>query len=339
MKRSISAFRKHEEPATPNGGLRTSVDRVLLFPSQPQLVLQSRHDFTRTMIIKPSNLVASQPSCAAAALHQRIVDVEVLLDRARDQLMQLWRGQRGGLDFFPAASPDSGTTRPAATGFGDDARLSSSSPDSPPSPLPLWLASRHSSIRCSALATRASSFSGTSGAAFDKIVIMLECTYPLDAPASRTATPPGPCPPSRVRACTRHLTASITSGPFSPSRTSIVVQAVVGQLGAPAIHAHERILGMSAHVPSIPAVARRCRGSMCSRGPPADSVRRGCAIPGENSWDGPSRRRPRPRCAAAAHRIRPASPTPVRWRVRNLIALGTPAALRRARSFVHSSGR
>src|SRR5205823_3023604 len=88
---------------------------ILLFPSQPQLVLQSRHDFTRTMVIKPSDLVAAQPSCTAAASHQRIVDVEVLLDRARDQLMQLWRGQGSGLDFFPAASPDSGTTRPAAT--------------------------------------------------------------------------------------------------------------------------------------------------------------------------------------------------------------------------------
>src|SRR5579862_7504752 len=93
------------------------------------------------MVIEPSNLVAAQPSCAAAALHQRIVDVEVRLDRAGDQLMQLGRGQRGGLDFFPAASPDSGTTRPAATGFGDDATRPSSSPDSPPSPPRPWLAS------------------------------------------------------------------------------------------------------------------------------------------------------------------------------------------------------
>src|SRR5271168_4605214 len=93
------------------------------------------------MVIKPSDLVPLQPPCTAAALHQRIVDIEIILDRTRDQLMQLGRGQCGGLDFFPAASPDSGTTRPAAPGFGDDAIRSSSSPDSPPGPPPLWLSS------------------------------------------------------------------------------------------------------------------------------------------------------------------------------------------------------
>src|SRR3954463_7115863 len=83
----------------------------LLFRSKPQLVLQPRHDLTRTMMIKPSILVASQPARAAAPLHRRMVDVEVLLDRTGDQLPQLRTCQRGSLYFPPAASPDSGTTR------------------------------------------------------------------------------------------------------------------------------------------------------------------------------------------------------------------------------------
>ena len=52
--------------------------------------------------------------------------------------------------------------------------------------------------------------------------------HPLDAPASRTAAPRDLFHLCSVRAWTRHFTASITSGPFSPSRTSILVQASSG---------------------------------------------------------------------------------------------------------------
>src|SRR4051794_262682 len=95
----------------------------------------------RTIEIKPRALVAAQPPGTAAALDRRIVDVQVLLDRSREQLAQLRTRQRGGPDFFPAASPLSGTTRPAAPGLGDDANRPSSSPDSPPSPTHSWRAS------------------------------------------------------------------------------------------------------------------------------------------------------------------------------------------------------
>src|SRR4051794_37544520 len=58
----------------------------------------------------------------------------MILDHARDEILKLRQRQRRGPDFFPAASPGSGTTRPAATGSDDDARKSSSDPDSRPSP-------------------------------------------------------------------------------------------------------------------------------------------------------------------------------------------------------------
>src|SRR3954451_9464598 len=90
------------------------------------------------MMIKPSILVAPQPARAAAPLHRRMVDVEVLLDRTGDQSPQLRTCQRGGLYFSPAASPDSGTTRQEGPGFDHDARLSSSSPGSPPGQLLPW---------------------------------------------------------------------------------------------------------------------------------------------------------------------------------------------------------
>src|SRR3954447_11998890 len=61
----------------------------LLFPLQLQLILQSWHDFMRTIEIKPRALVAAQPPGTAAALVRRIVDVKVLLDRSREQLAQL----------------------------------------------------------------------------------------------------------------------------------------------------------------------------------------------------------------------------------------------------------
>src|SRR4051812_41380128 len=57
----------------------------LLYLSQPQLVLQSRHDLTRMMIIKSSEFVAAQPSRASPALDRGDVDLESLLDHAGDQ--------------------------------------------------------------------------------------------------------------------------------------------------------------------------------------------------------------------------------------------------------------
>src|SRR5512135_2411162 len=101
---------------------------------QSQLILQSWHDFTRSVVVQPGRLVSAEPAGAPATASRRMVDAEVLLDRSRDQLPQLRIRQRGGLDFFPAASPDSGTTRPAATGSGDDARQSRSAPDNRPNP-------------------------------------------------------------------------------------------------------------------------------------------------------------------------------------------------------------
>src|SRR4051794_31127589 len=119
---------------------RRAMPLILLFRLQLQLVLQSRHDLTRAMVIEPRGLVAAQPPGTPTALDRRIVDAQVLLDRSREQLTQLRQRQRGGPDFFPAASPDSGTTRPAAPGLGGDATRASSSPDSPPSPTRSWLA-------------------------------------------------------------------------------------------------------------------------------------------------------------------------------------------------------
>src|SRR5512135_2821682 len=92
------------------------------------------------MMIKPRQLVPFQPARAAAALNDRMVDVEVLLDRTRDQLPQARGGQHGGPDFSPAASPGSGTTRRAAPGFDDGARRPRSSPGSPPGPPRPWRA-------------------------------------------------------------------------------------------------------------------------------------------------------------------------------------------------------
>ena len=52
-----------------------------------------------------------------------------------------------------------------------------------------------------------------------QIVIMLERPVRLPFPRNEQHLS-GPEPPVSVRACTRHLTASTISGPFSPSRTS-----------------------------------------------------------------------------------------------------------------------
>src|SRR5512144_575777 len=87
---------------------------VLLYPLRPQLIFQSWHDLTRTMVIEPGLLVAAQPAGAAAAQRGRRVRVEMGLDQPGDQLPQLWCRQRGSPAFSPAASPSSGTTRPAA---------------------------------------------------------------------------------------------------------------------------------------------------------------------------------------------------------------------------------
>src|SRR6516164_5494128 len=90
------------------------------------------------MMIEPGLLVATQPTRTAATPGSQQVGPQIFFDLSGDQLAQLRDGQRGGPDFFPAASPDSGTTRPAATNFDDDARPSSSAPDSRPSPPPPW---------------------------------------------------------------------------------------------------------------------------------------------------------------------------------------------------------
>src|SRR4051812_38098657 len=65
-----------------------------------------------------------------------MIDAEVTFDHPRHEIVKLRNRQRGGPDFFPAASPRSGTTRPAAPGSDDDATRSSSDPDSRPSPPP-----------------------------------------------------------------------------------------------------------------------------------------------------------------------------------------------------------
>ena len=104
------------------------------------MILQSGHDFTRSMAVQPSLFVSTQPACAAAAERGRGVGVEMHLDQTRDQVAQLWRRQRRGPDFFPAASPDSGTTRPAATGSDGGATPANSSPGSPPTPPRPWRA-------------------------------------------------------------------------------------------------------------------------------------------------------------------------------------------------------
>ncbi len=73
------------------------------------------------MVIEPGLLVATQPAGASTTEHRGNVYPEVFLDQARKQLPQLRRRQRRGPDFSPAASPDSGTTRPTATGSDDGA--------------------------------------------------------------------------------------------------------------------------------------------------------------------------------------------------------------------------
>src|SRR6266446_2750630 len=114
-------------------------DTVELYPLQPQPILQWWQDVTRMMVIEPSELAPFLPARAAPFLHRRLVDLQVLFDHACDQLPEPRCAQYRGLDFFPAASPDSGTTRPSAPGSGDDARQSSSAPDSPPDQPPPWL--------------------------------------------------------------------------------------------------------------------------------------------------------------------------------------------------------
>lgn len=72
-------------------------------------------------MIEPGLLVATQPAAASTTECGWDVHRKVILDQAREQLPQLRCRQRGGPDFFPAASPGSGTTRPKATGSDDDA--------------------------------------------------------------------------------------------------------------------------------------------------------------------------------------------------------------------------
>src|SRR5438270_13874209 len=90
--------------------------------------------------MEPCLFVPYQPTCAAASDQDWIVDIETFLDGTGDQLPQLRGRQSGGPDFFPAASPGSGTTRQAATGSGGDATLSISLPGSRPTPPHSWRA-------------------------------------------------------------------------------------------------------------------------------------------------------------------------------------------------------
>src|ERR1700729_2141355 len=86
------------------------------------------------MVIQPGLLDTSQPACAPTTQRPRLVHPEMLFDQARQQLPQLRHRQRRGPDFSPVAPPDSGTTRPAATGPDGGASPASSSPGSRPPP-------------------------------------------------------------------------------------------------------------------------------------------------------------------------------------------------------------
>jgi hypothetical protein len=44
-----------------------SVALILLYPLRPELVLQSGHNFTRSMVVQPSLFDSAQPACASAA--------------------------------------------------------------------------------------------------------------------------------------------------------------------------------------------------------------------------------------------------------------------------------
>ena len=80
------------------------------------------------MVIEPSVLAPYLPTRAAPFLLFWVVDLQVFFDHARDQFPEARCGQHRGPDFSPAASPDSGTTRPAAPSAGGDATPASSSP-------------------------------------------------------------------------------------------------------------------------------------------------------------------------------------------------------------------
>src|SRR5512135_120859 len=286
---------------------RSSISTVSL---QSQLILQSWHDLTRSVMVQPGCLVPTKPAGAPATALCRMVDAEVLLDRSRDQLLQLGVRQGGGPDFFPAAPPDSGTTRPTATGSGGGARRSSSAPGNRPGPPPPWPAGNI--LRSGAPpwtpgpVLRAGSPGGHS------INSSQTCmSGSLDARGSRTATPPAPCPPSPSAP---GRDASTPRSPADPSRRrgprSWSRRRPRPPRGGDPVARTGSWDGGRA--PRIPVVPRRGRGPACSTAPPASNARRAPAISGENPTTGPSHHPPRSKRAAAVNLARRASPTPGR---------------------------
>ena len=148
----------------------------------------------------------------------------------------------------------------------------------------------------------------------------------------------GPVPPVGVRAGTRRMVMSNSSGPGSPSRTSSVVHAVSGS------DRHHR--------------STRCRGVFGGR-PCPESSGGGTSASRNSVFDGIASRSRSSRVRNAARNgpQRPISSSPVTppcgsnaplsssisracsCRVWNFTSSGTPATRHRARSFVHSLGR
>jgi hypothetical protein len=60
---------------------------VLLYPLCPQVVLQWRQEITHAMMIQPGDLIASQPASAEATEERRMIDVQMMLDQTREELM------------------------------------------------------------------------------------------------------------------------------------------------------------------------------------------------------------------------------------------------------------
>jgi hypothetical protein len=81
-------------------------------------------------------------------------------------------------------------------------------------------------MRCSALATRANGSRGVPGAAWDRETSPCTTCWVSRSRSRRTThSSSSPCGRRGVRAPTRRLTTSTTSGPVEPSRTSIRFQA------------------------------------------------------------------------------------------------------------------
>ncbi len=198
--------------------------------------------------------------------------------------------------------------------------------------------SKHSSIRCSALATRANSANGVTAARHS----------PGSNPSCRSC-------PTCMRSCdeqqfVRPLTAGLDPSPHATlhrldhQRTLLAIAdldprpGTLRQCRRPIVHSHERVLGM----PTFPGIRRR-RDLLV-----ADQRVRGHRqqVPLAQAAQFPAEMRRTPhlviagdptvrQVAAALLSISNASS----WRVWNSDLLGTPASFRRARSFAHSSGR